>query len=441
MRQKISSLIVLVTTCAVLLLGAGANAQRRDQNVFAITNAKIAPISGPVVERGTVVIRDGKIAAVGANVSVPSGAQVINAQGLWVYPGMIDANTTVGLTEIGQVAATNDMSEIGEFNPQLKAIVAINPESEIIPVTRVNGITTVVTMPRGGLLSGQAALMNLDGWTWEEMMVKSPIGIPFNFPSLGGGGGRGFGGGGQFGQQVQRSFEEVRRQRDEQVNRVKKLFDDARAYLKAKGAPEVNGNHRVDPVLESLIPVVRGEVPLIVSADTARDIRAAIEFADDQKVKIIITGGDESPKVAKLLKEKNIPVILGSVLSLPRGADAPYDGAFTIAKELAEAGVKFAFGTGDAAYVRNLPYHAAMAVAFGLSRDEAVKAVTITPAEILGVADRLGSLDVGKIANVVVWDGDPLEIRSNVRHLFINGKQVPLTTKHTELYQKYLNRP
>jgi imidazolonepropionase-like amidohydrolase len=439
MRRKISSLILLVTTCPVLLLGASVSAQRRD--VYAITNAKIAPISGPVIERGTVVIRDGKIAALGANVSVPGGAQVINAQGLWVYPGMIDSNTTIGLTEIGQVAATNDMSEIGDFNPQLKAIVAINPESEIIPVTRVNGITTVVAMPRGGLLSGQAALVNLAGWTWEEMMVKSPVGIAFNFPSLGGGG-RGFGGFGQFGQQAQRSFEEVRRQRDEQVGRVKKLLDDARAYLKAKGAPEnSNGNHRVDPVLESLIPVIRGEEPLIVSADTARDIRAAIEFADDQKVKIIVNGGDEAPKVAKLLKEKNIPVILGSVLSLPRGEDAPYDGAFTIAKELADAGVKFAFSTGDAAYVRNLPYHAAMAVAFGLSRDEALKAVTINPAEILGVADRLGSLEVGKIANVVVWDGDPLEIRSNVRHLFINGKQVPLTTKHTELYQKYLNRP
>jgi imidazolonepropionase-like amidohydrolase len=182
-------------------------------------------------------------------------------------------------------------------------------------------------------------------------------------------------------------------------------------------------------------------VPLIVAANEERDIRAAVEFAEEQKVKIILSGGLEAPRVAQLLTEKNIPVLFGPVLSLPRREDDPYDSVFTAPKQLFDAGVKFAFLTNDAANVRNLPYHAAMAVAFGLPREEAVKALTIYPAEIFGVADRLGSIEVGKIANLVVWDGDPLEIRSQVRYLFINGKPVPLTSKHTQLYERYRNRP
>jgi len=442
MKRNICFIISLVLTCHILLLSQRAEAQRKE--VYAITNAKIVPITGPVIEGGTVVIKDGKIAAVGKNVSVPGGAKVINARGLWVYPGMIDSNTVIGLTEVSSVAATTDVSEIGDINPQVKAIIAINPASEIIPVTRVNGITTVLTVPRGGLLSGQAALINLDGWTWEEMLLKAPVGIQFTFPSIVSG--RSFDPA-TF-QVRERSFEEARRQRDERLGRVKKLFADARAYAKAKGASAGSSagtpsdrRVEIDPVLESLIPVVNGELPLIVSADDARDIKAAVEFAEEQKVKIIISGCADASKVAKLLKEKNIPVVLGPVLALPRNEDDPYDSSYTKAKALYEAGVKFAFSTGEAANSRNLPYHAAMAVAFGLPRDEALRALTINPAEIFGVADRIGSIEVGKIANLVVWDGDPLEIRSEVRYLFINGKLVPLTTKHTELYEKYRNRP
>jgi imidazolonepropionase-like amidohydrolase len=431
----------IITVVICLGLWGRSLAQRTD--IYAITNARIVPITSPPIERGTIVIRDGKIAAVGRTVAIPAGARVINAQGMWVYPGMIDSSTTVGLTEIGQVAATVDVTELGDINPQLKAIVAVNPESEIIPVTRANGITTVLTAPRGGVLAGQAALINLAGWTWEEMLVKAPVGVIFNFPSLAAG--RSFDPA-TF-QVRERSFEEVRRQRDERLNRVKRLFEDARAYAAAKAAPVTqagtNGDRALksDPVLESLIPVVTGELPLLVSADDARDIRAAIEFTSQQKVKMILLGGAEAPKVAALLKEKNIPVILGPVLSLPRNEDDPYDSAYTRAKELFDAGVTFAFSTNDASNARNLPYHAAMAVAFGLPREEALKALTISPAKIFGVADRLGSIEVGKIANLVVWDGDPLEIRSNVRHLLINGKEIPLTTKHTQLYEKYRNRP
>jgi len=425
------------------------SARAQSGEVYAITNARIVPITRPVIERGTIVIRGGKIAAVGQNVSIPAGARVINARGMWVYPGFIDSGTTIGLTEIGQVPATVDVNELGDFNPQLRAITAVHPASEIIPVTRVNGITTVLTTPRGGILSGQAALINLDGWTWEEMLVKAPVGIYFNFPSIVAG--RFFDP--ETFQPRERSFQEARRQRDERLQRVRQLLEDARAYAKAKKAAETSvpeGNATgdgdlhpflINPVLESLVPVVEGALPLIVAANEERDIKAAVEFAEEQKVKIILSGGLEAPRVAQLLKEKNIPVLFGPVLSLPRREDDPYDSVFTAPKQLFEAGVKFAFLTNDAANVRNLPYHAAMAVAFGLPREEALKALTIYPAEIFGVADRLGSIEVGKIANLVVWDGDPLEIRSQVRHLFINGKPVPLTSKHTQLYERYRNRP
>jgi imidazolonepropionase-like amidohydrolase len=445
--RKVMGLILIGGLVFALSL---RSARAQSGEVYAITNARIVPITGPVIERGTIVIRGGKIAAVGRNVSIPAGARVINAQGMWVYPGFIDSGTTIGLTEIGQVPATVDVNELGDFNPQLRAITAVHPASEIIPVTRVNGITTVLTTPRGGILSGQAALINLDGWTWEEMLVKAPVGIYFNFPSIISG--RFFDP--ETLQPRERSFQEARRQRDERLQRVKQLLEDARAYAKAKRAAEmgVPGGNAADgsgtlrpflinPVLESLVPVVEGTVPLIVAANEERDIRAAVEFAEEQKVKIILSGGLEAPRVAQLLKEKNIPVLFGPVLSLPRREDDPYDSVFTAPKQLFDAGVKFAFLTNDAANVRNLPYHAAMAVAFGLPREEAVKALTIYPAEIFGVADRLGSIEVGKIANLVVWDGDPLEIRSQVRYLFINGKPVPLTSKHTQLYERYRNRP
>ncbi|MCS6804790.1 MAG: amidohydrolase family protein [Acidobacteriota bacterium] len=403
--------------------------------VYAIKNAQIVTMAGPPIERGTVVIRNGRIAAVGANVSIPGNAQVIEAAGLAVYPGMIDSHTSIGLTEIGQVRATVDTTELGEFNPHMRAIVAVHPASELIPVTRLNGITSVITRPAGGTLSGQAALINLDGWTWEEMALKPSVGIVFNYPSLRSG--RFF----DFNtfEFQERSFERAKRERDEKLDKIRKLLDDTRAYIKAKEARSRSFNP--DHVLEALIPVVKGDMPLIVSAERQRDITSAIEFTSEQKVKMILSGGDEAWKVASLLKEKNIPVLLGPILSLPNDEDEPYDQPFTTAKKLLDAGVKFAFQTGDSSNARNLPYHAAMCVAFGLPREEALKALTIYPAQIWGVADQIGSIEVGKLANLAVWDGDPLEIRSQVKHLFIKGRSIPLKSKHTELYERYRNRP
>jgi imidazolonepropionase-like amidohydrolase len=405
---------------------------------YAIRNARIITVTGPVIENGTVVITNGKIAAVGADAAVPSGAKVIDGKGLSVYPGMIDADTEIGLTEIGSVAGSVDTNEIGDNNANIRVDVAIHPDSSHIAVTRVNGITTALTAPRGGLIAGQSALLNLDGWTPREMVLKSPVAMHLNWP----GGGRGRGEFGGFGQQ--RSVVELRREQDKQIESLKKILRDAAAYADASDARAKDPSlprRDVDLKLEALIPVVRGKMPVVINVSLERDIKAAIAFVGEMKLKAIISGGIEAYKVADQLKAKNIPVIVGPVLRLPVNEDDPYDAAFSNAGLLSKAGVKIAFQTNDSAYSRNLPYHAGMAAAFGLPKEEALKAVTIYPAEIFGVADRIGSIEPGKIANLIVSDGDPLEIRTQIKHVFINGRDIPLTSRHTELYEKYKARP
>jgi imidazolonepropionase-like amidohydrolase len=438
MTNKIKAfltLVVFISTCGAL----SSNPAAQSNDAYAIRNARIVTVSGAVIEKGTVVISNGKIAALGASVSVPSGAKVIDGTGLSVYPGLIDSGTTLGLEEISSVAGGQDTAEIGDNNANVHVNVAINASSTHIPVTRVNGITTALTAPQGGQIAGQSALINLAGWNYKEMTLKTPVAMHINWP-----GGRGGGGGGFGGFQNPRSLPEIRREQDRQVENLKKILLEAKAYGDAKDARAKDSSLPkldVDLKKEALIPVIRGQVPVVIEVDLARDIRKAVEFADEMKLKIIISGGVEGHKVADLLKTKNIPVIVGPILRFPVNEDDPYDAPFTNASLLAKAGVKIAFQTGDSAYSRNLPYHAGMAAAFGLPKEEALKALTIYPAEIWGVADKLGSIEQGKVANLIVTDGDPLEILTQVKYLFIAGHQVPLTSRHTELYDKYKVRP
>ncbi|HLG15448.1 MAG TPA: amidohydrolase family protein [Blastocatellia bacterium] len=433
---KLTLAIALLALLSSTLLPNAIHAQSRGET-YAIRNARIVTVTGPVIERGTVVISNGKIAAVGANVPVPSGARVIDAAGLSVYPGMIDGGTVMGLTEIGSVAGTVDTSEIGDNNANIHVDVAIRPDSSHIAVTRVNGITTTLTAPRGGQISGQSALVNLDGWVVKEMLVKTPVAMHINWP---GGLGQGF----EFGGGQQRSVTELRREQDRQVENIKKILREAKAYGDAKDArakdPAIPAQE-TNLKLEALIPVVRGQMPVVINANIERDIKNAIAFLDEMKLKGIIAGGIEAYKVADQLKAKNIPVIVGPVLRMPVKEDDGYDAAYANAGLLSKAGVKIAFQTGDSAHSRDLPYNAGMASAYGLPKEEALKAVTIYPAEIFGVADQLGSIEKGKIANLIVTDGDPLEILTKVKHVFISGHEVPLTSRHTELYEKYKARP
>ncbi|MBS1810022.1 MAG: amidohydrolase family protein [Acidobacteria bacterium] len=434
--------ITILTLAVILTFTASLLAQSKDTTgVYAIRNAKIVTVTGATIDKGTVVIRDGKIAEVGANVSVPGNAKVIDATGLSVYPGLIDSNTILGLSEVAQGApGTVDTTEIGDFNPNMKALTAVNPHGEQIPVARMNGVTTVLTCPQGGIISGQCAVINTDGWTPQQMAVKGSAAMAITYPVLGFGGR----GGGFFAIQAGAPSDAQRQQRDRQVEALKKKIEDAQAYLKAKEATAADKSLPPRPIdlgLEALIPVIKGEVPVRITANKAAEIKAAVEFANQYKLKLILNGGDEALKVAALLKEKNVPVILGPVLELPDSEDAPYDQVYTRAADLHKAGIKFAFSSQGIQFIRTLPYNAGSAAAFGLPKEEALKAITIYPAQIFGVDKSIGSIEVGKAATLIVTDGDPLELRTKLKYMFINGKQTDLTNKHTRLNDKFKDRP
>jgi imidazolonepropionase-like amidohydrolase len=409
------------------------------RGVFAIRNARIVTVSGADIENGTVVIRDGKIEAVGTAVNVPAGAQAIDGRGLSVYPGMIDAGTNMGLVEVPQGAnGTVDTAEVGELNPNAKAITAVNPHSAHIAVTRVEGITNTLTAPTGGLISGQAALINLLGTAPKEMAVVPQFALVINYPRVG------FGGGGFGGFQAPPNLADTLANNERQVAQIRKMLRDAEAYGRAQDAYEKDKtlprpDHNV--VLAPLVPYVRGQQPVIFRADREAEIRGAIRFAEEMKLKAIILGGNDAWRVASLLKEKNVPVILTGLFSLPSREDDAYDVLYENPAKLQQAGVRFAISTGDAGpEVRNLAQYAGMAAAFGLSKADAVKAVTLYPAQIMNVADRLGSIEPGKMANLVVTDGDLLEIRTRIRYLFIDGRPVVLSSRHTDLNDAFKNR-
>ena len=402
--------------------------------VLAITNARIHPVTAAAIAKGTILIRGTKIDALGTNVSVPPGAKIIDANGADVYPGFIDAATNMGLDEPGP-RGFDDVGELLDQNPHLRTRVAFHVESDAIPVARVNGVTTVAVVQAGGVFGGEVPVMNLDGWTWEEATVKANAGIQFAFPLLAGTAGRGGGGRGRGQAPAERTFEDLRRERDRRLDEVVRLFDRVRAYARA------GSDRTTDWALEALLPVVERKLPLITTANREQDIRDAVAFADRAKVNIVLAGGSEANYVVQLLKEKNIPVILGDRFTMPAREDDFHASSYQLAGQLAKAGVKVAFSSGDSTNTRLIPYNAAMSVAWGMDRAEAVKALTINAAEILGVAHRLGSLETGKDANLFIATGDPLELRTQITHVVIAGNDVGLANKHLALYEKYIKRP
>jgi imidazolonepropionase-like amidohydrolase len=424
-----------VAACCVLRVNS-APAQGSERAVV-IRNATIFPVTSKRIPNGSIVLRGGRIEAVGANVTAPGDARVIDGTGLFVYPGMINAGTQLGLTEIGSVPGGDDTQELGDFNPHIVAVTAVNPHSELIPVTRVNGVTTVITSAEGGLIAGQAGLIDLMGWTPAEMSVRRQAALVVTYPSLGGGGFGGGGGGGG----AQRSDAERREEFDRRTRSLRSYFADAKAYAEVKGRVATTGSVRkVNQAMEAMVPVMRGEVPVIFDLTTVDQIRGVLALADTFGVKVVLRGAREAWRLADTLAMRKIPVIVGPTTSVP-GAEDPYDMTYANAGVLARAGVKIAFQTSDAANSRNLPYNAALAVAYGLEADDALRALTINAAEMFGVADRYGSLEPGKVANVIVTTGDPMDVRSVVRHLFIRGQEVSLDDRHTRLYEQFRARP
>jgi len=404
---------------------------------YVIRNARIVTVSGAEIENGTVVISDGKIAAVGANVSGPAGAKEIDGKGLTVYPGMIDLGTNMGLVEIPTgVPGSEDSQELGDMNPNIAAVWSVNAHSAHIAVTRVGGVTNALSLPSGGIISGQGAFLNLFGSSPREMALVPEAVLMVEFPRIGGG---------RFGFGQPNITTEATTQRDRRIEELRKIFRDAEAYGRAQDSyrndPKSVLRPVTDPKLAALVPYARGERPVIFRAEREREIRAAVRFAEELKLKPIIIGASEGWKVAAFLKEKNVPVILDGTLNLPLREDDAYDSLYENASKLQAAGVRFCISTGDSgAHVRDLPFNAGMAAAFGLPKGEALKSVTLYPAQILGVADRLGSIEPGKLANIVITDGDILEARTNVRYLFIGGRQLPLVSRHTMLNDEFKDR-
>lgn len=414
----------LAATLAVLALAAPAAAQ-----TYAIQGGTIHTLTGEAFV-GTVLVRDGRIAAVGPNVTVPAGAEIVDATGRHVYPGMFDAISGLGLTEIGAVDVTNDSEEQGDFNPHLQAATAVHPATEHIPVARANGITHTMAAPDGGIIPGQASLVGLDGWTVEEMNIEAGAGMVINYPSMDSR--RGFF---RFG--PPRPFSEVRDGYEENVRRLDQWMEAGRAYARALEAGRAEPNLE----LEAMARVVGGDIVVLLNADSERDIRNAVAWADEQGIRYVLTGASEGWKVAEFLAEHEVPVILGPSQAMPGGPDAAYDEAYANAGRLHAAGVKIAFATFNSADSRTLPYEAAMAVPFGLPQEAALQAVMRNGAEMLGMGDRMGTIEEGKLANLIVTDGNPLEIQTQVLDLFILGRQVSTDNKHKSLYEKYRARP
>ena len=430
MKARFSMFVLASLLAAAALAADGARP-------IAIRGARLVTVSGPVIEKGTIVLSGGKIVAVGENAAIPGVAEVIDGTGQTVYPGLVNGLTTLGLTEISSVPGSVDTTETGDINPQARAWLAVQPHSELIPIARANGTTVVLTAPLGGLVSGQSALLRLAGTTPEALTVKQPVAMHMVYPT----GRPAFSLARLFEEPELKTFEERVKDRrlsqEKELRRLGNLIEDARALGQRRAA---NVPSDVDLPEEALGAVARGELPVVMRADAEEDIRGAVRFAGEHGLKLIIAGGLEAWRCADLLAAKGVPVLL-QVDRLPLRESDRYDAPYTNPSALHRAGVRFAIVSDDAADSRNLPYEAAMARAYGLPAEVALRAITLAPAEIFGVADRLGSLAVGKDADVFVATGDIMDTRTQVTHVFVDGAPQSLETRHTRLYREFKDRP
>jgi imidazolonepropionase-like amidohydrolase len=378
------------------------------------------------IVKGTVLVRDGKIAGVG-KVQIPSDATTIDCSGLTIYPGMIDAGTTLGLKEVGSVSLTQDHNEIGDITPHMMALTAVNPNSVLIPVTRISGVTSVLTKPTGGLFPGTASVINLHGYTPDQMHVGPDV-IIMNFPSSG-----------RRGRRDSRSEEDLKKAEEKALKKLNESWKEAMLYARIdkEGGKNAIG---YNPAMEALTRATRGEMVMHIEVNKKNDILSTLKWIKKNNVNAVLTGVSEGWRVADSIAASGIPVITGPVLSTPRRRSDSYDAPYKNAGVISKAGVKVAIRTNGSENVRNLPYNAGFAAAYGMGREEALKAVTINAAEILGISDQLGSIEKGKLANLFVADGDIFETKTQVKHLFIHGWNVPIESRHTLLYDEFLNR-
>jgi imidazolonepropionase-like amidohydrolase len=390
---------------------------------IAITGGTVYPVSGPKMDNATVVIRDGKIVAVGTNVAIPQDATRVDARGKWVTPGLIDGAGQMGLVEIGAVPGTREAVDAGDsIAAAFNIAEGINPASQLIPVTRIAGVTTTLASPGGHLISGQAVLIDLAGNTIEQMVVKSPVGIVANLTEY--------------------SKDEGGGSRAGVAQRLRSVFRDALLYERRRtdfGRGQIQPLAASEADLEALLPVLHGELPLIVVANRRSDIETALRFGREFRLRLILAGAQEAWEVADEIAAAGVPVLVEPLDNIPS-----YDALgvrYENAAVLARAGVKVALLETDTHNSRNLRQQAGNAVSYGMTWDQALRAVTLTPAEVFGVGDRYGSLDAGKVANVVVWSGDPFELSTGVEHVYVRGREMPLTSRQRELFERYKTLP
>jgi len=427
----------IATLLGTALLGATAVAAQvpipaPDQSQpIALRGATIHTVTDGVIENGTIVFENGVITAVGTDVAIPAGARTVDATGKHVYPGLIDAYSQVGISEIGAVGVSSDVRELGDFNPNARPNVAINPESRHIGTSRTNGVLVTLTTPGGGLVPGLSSAMNLDGWTWEEMTLDPAAALNVSWPDPNPGGGFGFFFGGNDDDEDEPTYEE-------QVRSLTDYFTQAQAYADARDAGDVDA---MDPRFDAMIPAVRGEIPVVIAADGARQIQDAVRWGESMGLDVVIRGGADAIRVADELAERDIPVILTSTMDAPERAWEAYDAAYARAAHLHERGVRIAIaGGGSAPYTNRLPYEAGVAQAFGLPEDEAIKAVTLYPAELMGIADRVGSLEPGKDATLLITTGNPLDYLTNIEQAYIEGREIDMRDIHRFFFEKYMER-
>lgn len=430
--RRLTALVVVMAASAPLALSAQVRMTVPPQSeAIALRGATIHTVTNGVIENGTIIFEAGRITAVGANIAIPAGTRVVDVTGKHIYPGLIDAYSTVGIAEIGSVDMSNDVNEVGDFNPNVRTDVAVNAESRHIGTSRSQGVLTTLTTPGGGLISGMSSAMALEGWSWEEMSLESAAALNVNWPDPSPRGGRGGGGGGgpQGGNRA--TYEE-------RVQQLKGYFAEARAYRDAVAAGETV---RTDARYMAMTPALNRDIPVVVSANSTSQINDAITWAKEENLRLVIRGGDDAIHVADRLRAENIPVILTSTMDAPTRAHEGYDAAYSRAAQLHRAGVKFAISGGSGSlYTDRLPYEAGVAVAFGLPEEEAIKAVTINAAELMGLSDRLGSLEVGKQATLLITTGTPIETKTDILQAYIQGRELDMNDIQKHFFEKYMTK-
>ena len=414
--------------CNFLISSNQIPGEKQDHPIL-IRGATIYTISSGILEGTDLLFENGKIVSIAKDISVPKNAEIIDAKGKHIFPGLISSGSTIGLQEIGAIRATRDYAEVGDVNPNVRSNVSYNPDSELIPVSRSNGVLLGLSVPRSGLISGTSSLMKFDGWTWEDATLKHPIGLHLFWPSMG----------------VPKSEKSKKKKKNDPYSRVKSiqkiddLFDRALAYSKLKEIGSSSFRH--DLRLEGLLPVINGDISIFIHANEVRQIESAVHWSSRHGFDIVLVGGKDSWRVTELLKEKDIPVIYTHVQSLPMRRFEKFEQPFITPLQLFEAGIKFCISNSESPFqtphLRNLPYHASKAFSYGLPYDIALRSITLSAAEILGVEEFVGSIDINKDATFFIADGDILDVRTNVLSAFIEGRKVDMSDRHKMFYSKY----